>query len=101
MSESRLLDLSILALGVLALALLGVVNGYMQFVFGLVAIWTILCTGLNVLFGLTGLVSLGQVGFFAVGAYAHAILSQAGATPDSSGGDGSGFRQHQWRSGGR
>ena len=42
MSESRLLDLSILALGVLALALLGVVNGYMQFVFGLVAIWTIL-----------------------------------------------------------
>lgn len=78
MSESRLLDLSILALGVLALALLGVVNGYMQFVFGLVAIWTILCTGLNVLFGLTGLVSLGQVGFFAVGAYAHAILLQAG-----------------------
>ncbi|WP_238369828.1 branched-chain amino acid ABC transporter ATP-binding protein/permease [Heliomarina baculiformis] len=80
MSESRLLDLSILALGVLALAFLGVVNGYMQFVFGLVAIWTILCTGLNVLFGLTGLVSLGQVGFFAVGAYAHAILSQAGVS---------------------
>ena len=78
LTDARLLDLSILVLTALALALLGGVNGYLQFVFGLVAIWTILCAGLNVLFGLTGLVSLGQVGFFAIGAYAHAILSQAG-----------------------
>lgn len=59
-------------------ALLGTLNGYTQFVIGLVAIWTILCTGLNLLFGLTGLVSLGQVGFFAIGAYAHAIALQSG-----------------------
>ena len=78
LTDARLLDLTILVLTALALALLGGVNGYLQFVFGLVAIWTILCAGLNVLFGLTGLVSLGQVGFFAIGAYAHAILSQAG-----------------------
>ncbi|WP_121064503.1 ATP-binding cassette domain-containing protein [Chachezhania antarctica] len=78
MSEARGLDLLILGLTLAALALLGAVNSYMQFIFGLVAIWTILCTGLNVLFGLTGLVSLGQIGFFAIGAYAHAILLQAG-----------------------
>lgn len=78
LTNARLLDLTILAIAALSLACLGLLNGYMQFVFGLVAIWTILCTGLNVLFGLTGLVSLGQVGFFAVGAYAHAVLIQAG-----------------------
>ncbi|SDI50920.1 branched-chain amino acid ABC transporter ATP-binding protein/permease [Alloyangia pacifica] len=78
LTDTRLLDLAILALTAAALAGLGLVGGYTQFVFGLVAIWTILCTGLNVLFGLTGLVSLGQVGFFAIGAYAHAILMQAG-----------------------
>ena len=78
MTEARATDLLILGLTAGALALLGAVNSYMQFVFGLVAMWTILCTGLNVLFGLTGLVSLGQIGFFAIGAYAHAVLSQAG-----------------------
>jgi ABC-type branched-subunit amino acid transport system ATPase component/ABC-type branched-subunit amino acid transport system permease subunit len=79
-TDARLLDLAILAIAAAALAGLGFLNGYMQFIFGLVAIWTILSTGLNVFYGLTGLVSLGQVGFFAVGAYAHAILVQAGVS---------------------
>ncbi|SNS50673.1 ATP-binding cassette domain-containing protein [Tropicimonas sediminicola] len=74
----RPLDLTILALTAAAILSLGVIGGYTQFVIGLVAIWTILCVGLNALYGLTGLVSLGQVGFFAIGAYAHAILMQAG-----------------------
>lgn len=78
LTDARLLDLTILALAAAALSVLGFLNGYLQFVFGLVAIWTILCTGLNVFYGLTGMVSLGQIGFFAVGAYAHAILIQAG-----------------------
>jgi len=78
--RTRTLDLTILALTVAAILSLGAVGGYTQFVIGLVAIWTILCVGLNVLFGLTGLVSLGQVGFFAIGAYAHAILMQAGVS---------------------
>ena len=75
---NRALDLTILALTAAAMLSLGIVGGYTQFVIGLVAIWTILCVGLNVLYGLTGLVSLGQVGFFAIGAYGHAILMQAG-----------------------
>ncbi|MFD0979567.1 branched-chain amino acid ABC transporter ATP-binding protein/permease [Tropicimonas aquimaris] len=74
----RPLDLTILALTAAAILSLGVIGGYTQFVIGLVAIWTILCVGLNALYGLTGLVSLGQVGFFAIGAYAYAILMQAG-----------------------
>lgn len=74
----RGLDLTILGLTAAAILSLGLIGGYTQFVIGLVAIWTILCVGLNVLYGLTGLVSLGQVGFFAIGAYGHAILMQAG-----------------------
>ncbi|WP_068417529.1 branched-chain amino acid ABC transporter ATP-binding protein/permease [Labrenzia sp. OB1] len=50
-------------------------GGYIQFVIGLVALTTILGVGLNVLYGLTGLVSLGQVGFFAIGAYGVGILT--------------------------
>jgi ABC-type branched-subunit amino acid transport system ATPase component/ABC-type branched-subunit amino acid transport system permease subunit len=76
--QTRALDLTILALTAAAIAALSLVGGYTQFVIGLVAIWTILCVGLNVLYGQTGLVSLGQVGFFAIGAYGHAILMQAG-----------------------
>ncbi len=53
-------------------------GGYTQFIIGLVAMTVILTVGLNVLYGLTGLVSLGQVGFFAIGAYASAILTLAG-----------------------
>ncbi|WP_348541218.1 ATP-binding cassette domain-containing protein [Thalassospira sp. A3_1] len=53
-------------------------GGYTQFIIGLVAMTVILTVGLNVLYGLTGLVSLGQVGFFAIGAYASAILMLAG-----------------------
>lgn len=53
-------------------------GGYTQFIIGLVAMTVILTVGLNVLYGLTGLVSLGQVGFFAIGAYTSAILTLAG-----------------------
>ncbi|WP_375690084.1 ATP-binding cassette domain-containing protein [Pseudooceanicola sp. LIPI14-2-Ac024] len=78
--KARALDLSILAATILGLVLLHTTGGYTQFILGMVAIWTILCVGLNVLYGLTGLVSLGQVGFFAIGAYANAILMKAGVT---------------------
>ncbi|MEN3791371.1 ATP-binding cassette domain-containing protein [Fulvimarina sp. MAC3] len=55
-------------------------SGYTHFIIGLVAISTILCAGLNVLYGLTGLVSLGQVGFLAIGAYTVAILGLEGVS---------------------
>ena len=61
----------------LLLALVGCFfgNGYQVYLIAMVCITTIVGVGLNVLLGLTGQVSLGHVGFFAIGAYATAILT--------------------------
>jgi branched-chain amino acid transport system permease protein len=50
-------------------------NAYALRVWMLLLIYAIIGLGLNVLVGLTELVSLGQAGIFAVGAYASGILS--------------------------
>lgn len=67
---------AVLALGAgLALSL----NGYWVFVLAQVALLAIVGVGLNVLIGLTGQMSFGHVGFYAIGAYTVAILtSKAG-----------------------
>ena len=39
------------------------------------AIWAILAVGLNLVVGYTGLLSVGHIGFFGIGAYAMAILT--------------------------
>jgi ABC-type branched-subunit amino acid transport system permease subunit len=49
-------------------------NEYELRLFMLFLIYAIIAVGLNVLVGLTGLVSLGQAGLFALGAYSGAIL---------------------------
>jgi branched-chain amino acid transport system permease protein len=41
-------------------------------------IYMLLALGLTLQFGLTGLINFGHVGFFAIGAYASALLSQQG-----------------------
>src|SRR3981081_2541148 len=53
-------------------------DGYAPFVLALVALTTVVGVGLNILLGLTGQVSLGHVGFYAIGAYAAAILPLRG-----------------------
>ena len=50
-------------------------NEYALRFYTLVLIYTILALGLNVLVGFTGLVSLGQAGLYAIGAYTAAILA--------------------------
>jgi ABC-type branched-subunit amino acid transport system permease subunit len=50
-------------------------NSYQVFLVALVGLTTMVGIGLNVLFGLSGQVSLGQVGFYAIGAYTSAILT--------------------------
>jgi len=45
-----------------------------------VALTTVAGVGLNVLLGLTGLISFGQAGFYAIGAYASAILTLHGVS---------------------
>ncbi len=70
---------SVLALLALGCVLAFTVNGYWVFVLANVALLVIVGTGLNVLIGLTGQVSFGHVGFYAIGAYTVAILtSKAG-----------------------
>ena len=54
------------------------VNSYYVFVLANVALLAVAGIGLNVLLGLTGQVSLGHVGFYAIGAYTVALLDHAG-----------------------
>jgi branched-chain amino acid transport system ATP-binding protein len=56
------------------------VEGYAPFVLAMVALTTIVGVGLNILVGLTGQISLGHVGFYAIGAYTVAILTLKGVS---------------------
>jgi branched-chain amino acid transport system ATP-binding protein len=76
---SRALDLPFIAC--LAAAGLGVAlfgEGYTTFVLALVALATIVGVGLNILVGLAGQISIGHIGFYAIGAYAVAVLTLKG-----------------------
>jgi ABC-type branched-subunit amino acid transport system ATPase component/ABC-type branched-subunit amino acid transport system permease subunit len=66
-------------IAVLGLVLAATLNSYYVFVLANVALIAIVGIGLNVLLGLTGQVSFGHVGFYALGAYTVAVLTtQAG-----------------------
>jgi len=54
-------------------------NGYQLFVLSLVGLTAIVGIGLNILLGLTGQISLGHVGFYAIGAYTVGILTTSTA----------------------
>ena len=55
-------------------------EGYSHFILSLVALTAVVGVGLNVLLGLSGQVSLGHVGFYAIGAYTAAILTVNGVS---------------------
>ncbi|KAA3628932.1 MAG: branched-chain amino acid ABC transporter permease [Proteobacteria bacterium] len=68
-------------IGTVALALVIApffLDNYQLYVMGYVAINVIVALGLNVLVGYTGQISLGHAGFFAIGAYATVLLTNAG-----------------------
>jgi len=52
-----------------------VADGYQLYIIALVGLTAVVGAGLNVLLGLTGQISLGHVGFYAIGAYVAAILT--------------------------
>ncbi len=52
--------------------------GYLTAIATLVGIRALLALGLNVQWGLTGLVNLGVVAFFAIGAYTSGLLTVSG-----------------------
>ncbi len=56
------------------------VNGYYVFVLANVALLGLVGVGMNVLIGLSGQISFGHVGFYAIGAYSVAILDKAGVS---------------------
>lgn len=49
-------------------------NTYYLYTLGMIAITTLVAVGLNILVGLSGQVSIGHAGFFAIGAYAASLL---------------------------
>lgn len=71
-----------LLLAVLVMALPALTNDFVAQVMLLICLYTLMGMGLNIELGLAGLVDLGFVAFFAVGAYSMAILTSTGA--DSS-----------------
>lgn len=75
-NQSNIKKILLVAL-VLALFLVPFVNlnGYYMNVLNKVIVYIIMGLGLNILVGYTGLVSLGQAGFVAIGAYTTAILT--------------------------
>lgn len=60
---------------ILAIVPLTAANEYELRLFMLFLIYAVIALGLNILVGLAGLISLGQAGLFALGAYTAAILS--------------------------
>ncbi|MBV8838956.1 MAG: ATP-binding cassette domain-containing protein [Alphaproteobacteria bacterium] len=60
---------------VIAIVVIAYADNYLLFVLSLVGLTAIVGVGLNVLLGLTGQMSFGHVGFYAIGAYTVGILT--------------------------
>lgn len=81
--RSILLDTPLVALvgfGVIALLPFLGLDFYWQRQIMLIAVYTLLCSGLNLSFGYAGELALGQIAVFAAGAYTAAILFNQGYT---------------------
>jgi len=83
--------LAIVTLGVL-MPVLGTINAYYLEIVIQVGIFVALALGLNIVVGLAGLLDLGYVAFFAVGAYSWAIFG----SPQANQLFGSGFPLGPW-----
>ena len=64
-----------LVLAALVVAAIVSADGYEVYIISLVGLTAMVGVGLNILLGLTGQISLGHVGFYAIGAYVGAILT--------------------------
>lgn len=53
-------------------------SGYTPFLLALVALATVVGAGVNILIGLTGQISIGHIGFYAIGAYVVGVASTNG-----------------------
>ena len=83
----------IIALLTLSVFLLGLYSsGYATFILAMTTVTVVVCVGLNILVGLSGQMSFGHVGFFAIGAYTAGILMLTLARK----GDGQYFAVSTW-----
>jgi branched-chain amino acid transport system ATP-binding protein len=73
----------LVAVAVLAIAIgyAAVADSYAVFLIATVSLTTIACIGLNVLLGLAGQISLGHIGFMAIGAYTTVLLMEKAGWP--------------------
>lgn len=69
------------AVGLLAAMPLTGANPYTLHVLSLVGIYAVVAMGLNLVFGFTGQISLGHAAYFAVGAYASALITMTFGAP--------------------
>src|SRR5256886_16388926 len=65
----------VLVIPVLLNIIPGVAPGYVLYLVSLALIYAVVAIGLGILIGHTGQISLGHAGFFAIGAYASALLT--------------------------
>lgn len=73
--RTKSLVIALVTLAVLILIPILTPNSYIQQIINTIGIYIILGTGINILTGYTGLLSLGQAAFFGIGAYVTAILN--------------------------
>jgi len=59
----------------LAIFMPPLIGGYLVSMLILIFIWTIMCLSINIIYGYTGQLSLGQAAFFGIGAYAFGLLT--------------------------
>jgi branched-chain amino acid transport system permease protein len=78
-SQQRNVRLASVAFGVILLVILPLILGtYLSEVINNVGIFVLMGLGLNIVVGFAGLLDLGYVAFFAIGAYSMAVLTSSG-----------------------
>lgn len=81
LSNPRLAPLAVTVIVVLSLFYaLYSADSYQNFIIAMAAMTIVVCVGLNILLGLSGQVSFGHVGFFAIGAYIAGIVMLNGVS---------------------
>ena len=66
---------ALLVVAMVGLPIIAAESAYLVFLLAMICIYVIVTSGLDLVFGYSGQISLGQAGFYAVGAYVSAMLS--------------------------
>ncbi len=74
-TENKSKKIVLLTLGTVSLFLPRMVGGYVETVLIFVLVYSLVGAGIYLLMGHAGIISLGQVGFYCIGAYVSALLS--------------------------